>query len=397
MTDVIEGVAPILAELIQWRHDLHAHPETAFEEKRTSDFVASKLESFGVEVQRGFAGTGIVGVLSNGDGPMIGLRAELDALPMEEHNDFAYRSTCAKRMHACGHDGHMTMLLGAARLLAERRKFRGKVAFIFQPAEENEGGGRVMVEQGLFDRFPIEAVYGLHNWPGLALGKIAVGVGPLMAAFDTFELVIHGRGTHGAMPHLGIDPIVVGAQIISAWQTITSRNVHPLEGSVVSVTQIHAGDTWNVIPDNVLMRGTTRSFRDETRGLIEQRMRALAEGICLGFGVRCEMRYEHRYPAIVNTPNEARCAQEAAITVAGEENVDICPTPSMAAEDFSYMLRERPGCYVWLGNGPVEGGRSLHSPTYDFNDDALALGVSYWVRLAEAAGSVPERSVTTRQ
>jgi amidohydrolase len=383
MANVVEGIAAILSELTQWRHDLHAHPETAFAENRTADFIASKLQSFGIEVQRGLAGTGVVGLLSNGEGPMIGLRAEMDALPIQEQNDFSHRSTHAKCMHACGHDGHMVMLLGAARLLAERRRFRGKVAFIFQPAEENEGGGRVMVEQGLFERFPIEAVYGLHNWPGLLLGKIAVRSGPLMAAFDTFELIIHGCGTHGGMPHMGIDPIVVAAHVVTAWQTITSRNVDPIDASVVSVTQIHAGDTWNVIPKNVVMRGTTRSFRDETRDLIEERLRTLAEGVCLGFGVRCELNYQRRYPATVNTPDEAKHAMKAAITVVGEENVDANPTPSMAAEDFSYMLREKPGCYVWLGNGPTEGGCSLHSPTYDFNDAALATGVSYWVRLAE--------------
>jgi amidohydrolase len=382
MTNLADGVAGILGELQSWRHDLHAHPETAFEEHRTSAFVAEKLASFGIEVQRGLAGTGVVGVLRHGDGPMIGLRADMDALPIEEAGTVPYRSQHDGRMHACGHDGHTTMLLGAARLLAQSRAFRGTVVFIFQPAEENEGGARVMVEEGLFERYPVQSVYGLHNWPGLPLGKMAICAGPLMAAFDTFEFTVHGKGAHGAMPHLGIDPIVVATQIVGAWQTIASRNVDPLDASVVSVTQIHAGDTWNVIPASAVLRGTTRSFRDETQALIERRMRGIADHYCAAFDVRGELQYQRRYPATVNTAEEARVAREAAEAVIGPGNIDANPTPSMGAEDFAFMLRERPGCYVWLGNGSADNGLNLHSPHYDFNDDALPIGVSYWVSLA---------------
>jgi hippurate hydrolase len=383
MADLVDGVAGIAPELKAWRRELHAHPETAFEEKRTADFAAAKLASFGIEVHRGLAGTGVVGVLKNGDGPMVGLRADMDALPIEEANDLPYRSIHHGRMHACGHDGHTTMLLGAARLLAQSRSFRGAVAFIFQPAEENEGGGRVMIEQGLFHKFPIESVYGLHNWPGLPAGQMAVCAGPLMAAFDIFELTIRGHGAHGAMPHMGIDPIVVAMQVVASWQTIASRNVEPVDAAVVSVTQIHAGDTWNVIPETVVLRGTTRSFKGETQALIERRMREIADGVCAAFGARNEFRYERRYPATVNTAAEAALAHRAAVRVVGEANIDTQPTPSMGAEDFSFMLRKKPGCYVWLGNGSAEGGRNLHSPRYDFNDEVLPIGVSYWVSLVE--------------
>jgi amidohydrolase len=382
MSNLAHGIDGILGELKAWRHELHAHPETAFEEHRTSAFVAGKLASFGLEVQRGLAGTGVIGVLRNGDGPMIGLRADMDALPIEEAGAIPYRSQHPGRMHACGHDGHTTMLLGAARLLAGNRTFRGTIVFIFQPAEENEGGARVMVEEGLFAKYPVQSVYGLHNWPGLPVGMMAICAGPLMAAFDTFELTVHGRGSHGGMPHLGIDPIVVATQIVGAWQTIASRNVDPLDASVVSVTQIHAGDTWNVIPASALLRGTTRSFRDETQALIEQRMRDIANHYCAAFDVRCDLHYQRRYPATVNSPEGARAAHAAAAAVIGSANIDAHPTPSMGAEDFAFMLRERPGCYVWLGNGAADHGRNLHSPHYDFNDDALPIGVSYWVSLA---------------
>lgn len=384
MPDLTKALEAQLPEITRWRRELHAHPEVAFEEKRTSELVAAKLQACGIEVHRGLACTGVVGLLSNGEGPLIGLRADMDALPIEERNDFAHRSTHPGRMHACGHDGHTAMLLGAARLLAQRRRFRGSVALIFQPAEENEGGARLMMEQGLFERFPVDSIYGLHNWPGLPVGQIAAGTGALMAAFDTFDLIINGRGAHGGMPHLGVDAVVVAAQIVSAWQTIASRNVDPVDASVVSVTQIHGGDTWNVLPQRVIMRGTTRSFRDETRDLIERRMRELATAICAGFGIDCELDYQRRYPALLNTAGETEAARRAAAQAVGWDNVDSRPTPSMGAEDFAYMLRAKPGCYVWLGNGVGETGRGLHSPHYDFNDAALALGVSYWVRLAES-------------
>jgi len=383
MSNLAEGIAGILGEMKAWRHELHAHPETAFEEHRTSAFVAEKLTSFGIEVHRGLAGTGVIGVLGNGDGPMIGLRADMDALHVEEAGNPPYRSQHPGRMHACGHDGHTTMLLGAARMLSQHRAFRGTIIFVFQPAEENEGGARVMVEQGLFEKFPMQSVFGLHNRPGLPLGKMAICSGPLMAALDIFELTVHGKGAHAGMPHMGIDPIVVATQIVNAWQTITSRSVNPVDASVVSVTQIHAGDTWNVIPASAVLRGTTRSFRDETRNIIEKRMRDIANHTCAAFDVHCELRYERRYPVTVNTPQEARLAQMAAAAVIGADNIDEHPTPSMGAEDFAFMLQEKPGCYVWLGNGSADNGRNLHSPHYDFNDDALPTGVSYWVSLAQ--------------
>jgi amidohydrolase len=383
MSNPADGIAGILGELKAWRHELHAHPETAFEEHQTAAFVAAKLTSFGLEVHQGLAGTGVIGVLAHGDGPMIGLRADMDALHVEEAGNVPYRSQHPGRMHACGHDGHTTMLLGAARLLSQNRAFRGTIVFIFQPAEENEGGARVMVEEGLFEKFPMQSVYGLHNRPGMPLGKMAICAGPLMAALDIFELTVHGKGAHAAMPHMGLDPIVIAAQIVGAWQTIASRNVDPIDASVVSVTQFHAGDTWNVIPASAVLRGTTRSFRDETQDLIEKRMRDIANHLCAAFDVRCDLRYERRYPVTVNTPQEARLAHTAAAAVIGAGNIDEHPTPSTGSEDFAFMLRQRPGCYVWLGNGPADEGRNLHSPHYDFNDDAMPTGVSYWVSLVQ--------------
>ncbi|HJN24960.1 MAG TPA: M20 aminoacylase family protein [Rhodospirillales bacterium] len=380
---VINHIAEFHADMTAWRRDFHAHPETAFEEKRTSDVVASKLEEFGIEVHRGLAETGVIGTLATGEGPSIGLRADIDALDVEELNDFDYKSRRDGKMHACGHDGHMTMLLGAARYLSETRNFKGTVHFIFQPAEENEGGSRVMVEQGLFDKFPVEAVYGMHNWPGMELGAFAVTEGPLMAAFDIFELTIKGRGSHGGMPHTGIDPIPVAAEIVSALQTIPSRGTDPQDSVVVSVTQIHAGHAWNVIPDDVVLRGTTRSFRPEVQDGIEPSIRRIAGGICQAHNCKLEMMYERRYPPTINEANAARAAARAAADVSGADKIVANPTPSMGAEDFAFMLNEKPGCYVWLGNGPGEGGCMLHNPHYDFNDDILTVGASYWARLVE--------------
>ncbi len=343
---VINHIAEFHADMTAWRRDFHAHPETAFEEKRTSDVVASKLEEFGIEVHRGLAETGVIGTLATGEGPSIGLRADLDALDVEELNDFDYKSRRAGKMHACGHDGHMTMLLGAARYLSETRNFKGTVHFIFQPAEENEGGSRVMVEQGLFDKFPVEAVYGMHNWPGMEPGAFAVTEGPLMAAFDIFELTIKGRGSHGGMPHTGIDPIPVAAEIVSALQTIPSRGTDPQDSVVVSVTQIHAGHAWNVIPDDVVLRGTTRSFRPEVQDGIEPSIRRIAGGICQAHNCKLEMMYERRYPPTINEANAARAAARAAADVSGADKIVANPTPSMGAEDFAFMLNEKPGCYV---------------------------------------------------
>lgn len=385
----LEGrIESMLWDLVKWRRDLHAHPEIAFEELRTSAFIADKLASFGLEVDQGLAGTGVVGVLRCGEGPMIGLRADIDALPMQEATGLPYASSIPGRMHACGHDGHTTMLLGAARALAEAPPKAGTFVFIFQPAEENEGGARVMIERGLFDRFPVDAVYGMHNWPGLPCGQIAVHAGPVMAAFDTFEAVIEGKGSHGAMPHQGIDPIMIGAQLQAAWQTIVSRSVDPTDAAVVSVTQIHAGDTWNVIPDRLVLRGTVRSLRPEVRDLLQAKMTRRAEFVCAALDASCRFTYTRRYPATINSRAEAETARRAAALSAGGDQVITDLPPSMGAEDFAFMLERKPGAYVWIGNGTEANGRNLHSPYYDFNDAALVHGVRYWVRLAETAAGL---------
>ncbi|KAA0687690.1 M20 aminoacylase family protein [Azospirillum brasilense] len=383
MVRTIDGTEALTADMTAWRRDLHAHPETAFEEERTSDFVAEKLASFGLEVHRGLAKTGVVGVLRNGEGPAVAFRADMDALHIHEQTNLPHASRNPGRMHACGHDGHTAMLLGAARHLSAHPNFQGTIAFVFQPAEENEGGGRVMVEDGLFEKFPVEQVYGMHNWPGLEVGKIALRPGPIMAAYDIFELTLTGKGTHAAMPHLGTDTILAGTQIVNAWQTIASRSVHPVDSAVVSVTQFHAGDTWNVLPATAVLRGTTRSFRKEVQDMVERRMGELAKAIAGGFGIEAEMRYERRYPSTVNEAGATELARRAAAGVVGESGLDLDPMPSMGAEDFAFMLQQRPGCYVWVGAGPSDGGRNLHSPHYDFNDAVLPIGLSYWVRLAE--------------
>ncbi|MCM8737657.1 M20 family metallopeptidase [Azospirillum sp. A1-3] len=374
----------LTADMTEWRRDLHAHPETAFEEQRTSDFVAEKLASFGLEVHRGLAKTGLVGILRNGEGPMVGFRADMDALHIHEETNLPHSSRNPGRMHACGHDGHTAMLLGAARHLTENPNlFQGTIVFIFQPAEENEGGGRVMVEEGLFDRFPVEKVFGMHNWPGLEVGRIALRPGPLMAAYDIFELTLTGKGTHAGMPHMGTDTIMVGSQIVGAWQTIAARSVHPIDSAVVSVTQFHAGDTWNVLPATAVLRGTVRTFRPEVQDLVQRRMGEVATAIAGGFGVEASLRYERRYPPTTNSVKETELARQAAARVVGEDALDLDPMPSMGAEDFSFMLQKRPGCYIWVGAGPSDQGRNLHSPHYDFNDAVLPIGASYWVRLAE--------------
>jgi len=381
---IVNRIADFHADMVAWRRDIHAHPETAFEETRTAARVAELLESFGITIERGVAKTGVIGTLK-GNAPghrAIALRADMDALHVHEKNGFAHASQHEGRMHACGHDGHTTMLLGAARYLAETRNFAGTVHFIFQPAEENEGGARVMVEEGVLARYPVEAVYGMHNWPGLEAGQFAIRSGPMMAAFDIFEIAVTGRGAHAAMPHLGIDPVVVAAQIVTGLQTIASRNTHPLQGAVVSVTQIHGGDTWNVIPDTVVLRGTTRAFEPAVRDAIEPAMRRVAEGAAASFGATVEMRYERRYPPTVNSAAETEIAAAAAADLVGSDKVRRDLLPSMGAEDFAWFLQEKPGAYIWIGNG--EAAANLHNPHYDFNDEILPLGASYWVRLAES-------------
>ena len=383
---VINRISEFHDDMTRWRRDIHAHPETAFEETRTSDVVANLLEEFGMEVHRGLATTGVVGTLKAGTSDRrVGLRADLDALHIHEKNTFDHRSQNDGKMHACGHDGHTTMLLGAAKYLAEMKNFDGTIHFIFQPAEENEGGGRVMIEDGLFDLFPCDEVYGMHNAPGIEVGKFAVREGPFLAAFDIFEITVTGMGTHAAMPDRGIDPMIPVAQIISGLQAIPSRETSPLNAAVVSVTQVHGGDTWNVIPDTVVLRGTCRWFDKEVRDLLEPAMKRIADGIAAAHRCSAELRYERRYPATVNTPEHTGFAASVAENLVGAGNVDRDFQPDMGSEDFAFMLEEKPGCYILIGNGPEEGGCLLHNPHYDFNDEILPLGASYWARIAENA------------
>ena len=374
------------ALLTEWRRDFHAHPELAFEEERTAALVAERLQSFGIEVETGIAKTGVVGKLKAGTGNRaIALRADMDALPMQEGNDFAHASTIPGKMHGCGHDGHTTMLLGAAKYLAETKGFDGTVYFIFQPAEEGAGGAEVMVKEGLFDRFPVEAVYGMHNWPGMPVGTVGASAGPMMAAFDTFDLYIRGKGGHGAMPHQAVDSVLVACELVGALQSITSRNTDPVDALVVTVTQIHGGDAYNVIPGEVHLAGTVRSFREEVRDSVAPAMKRIADGICAAYGATAELRYDKLYPATVNSVEETEQAVAAAAAVVGADAIDRSPVPSMGAEDFAYMLREKPGSYIWMGNGDVEGGCMLHNPGYDFNDEIIPIGVSYWAELVEQA------------
>ena len=379
---------PFLDELAAIRRDIHAHPELAFNELRTAELVARELTRYGLEVHCGLAGTGVIGVLRKGSGTRaIGLRADMDALPLQEKNDFPHRSRDPGRMHACGHDGHTTILLGAARYLAEHRDdldFDGTVYFIFQPAEESEGGAAVMIADGLFDRFPMEAVFGLHNWPGIPVGEMAVRPGPVMAGTCTFEISVRGHGCHAAMPHQGVDTLVVSSQLVLALQTVVARNLHPCESAVVSVTQIHAGEAWNIIPDDAVLRGTIRSFNAETQELVERAVERLCTGIASAFGAQISVRFDHRYPPTVNSVAQSEVCRQVATALLGPDKVRTNELPSMGAEDFAYMLREKPGCYVWLGNGPGTGGCTLHNPHYDFNDEILPLGVNYWVRLVGA-------------
>ncbi|MGB0571633.1 MAG: M20 aminoacylase family protein [Alphaproteobacteria bacterium] len=382
--NIKEEIARDHALLTEWRRDFHAHPELAFEEERTSALVAERLESFGVEVHRGLAKTGVVGQLKVGTGNRaIALRADMDALPMEEGNDFAHASKTPGKMHGCGHDGHTTMLLGAAKYLAETKQFDGTVYFVFQPAEEAEGGAEVMVNEGLFEKYPVESIYGMHNWPGMPVGEFAVAPGPMMAAFDIFDLVIKGQGSHAAMPHQGVDSIVMASKVVDALQSITSRNIDPIDSLVVSVTQIHGGDAYNVIPDEVVLRGTVRSFSEAVRDSVEPAMRRIADGVCAAFGGTAELHYERRYPATVNSAEETEKAEAAAVAIVGDENIERSPVPSMGSEDFAYMLREKPGNYVWVGNGAGAGGCMLHNPGYDFNDEIIPIGVTYWSTLVE--------------
>ena len=382
---IINRIADFHADMTEWRRYLHEIPELCFEEVMTSDFVAKKLEEFGIEVHRGLAKTGVVGRLvgRTDNGRAIALRADMDALPVYEANDVPYKSKIEGKMHACGHDGHTTMLLGAAKYMAETRNFDGTVYFVFQPAEEGGGGGRVMIEEGLFDDFPVESVWGMHNWPGLEVGKLAVMPGPMMAGTAVFDAVIHGKGGHAAMPHQTVDPIVIASQVVGALQAIASRNTHPVDSLVVSVTQIHAGDAYNVIPPSVVLRGTVRTYSEEVMKVAEERMRAIIEGIPAANGGSGELDFRYGYPATVNSEAETVVAADVAAGLMGAENVIDDLQPSMGGEDFAYMLQKKPGAYVWIGNGPAGPGEGLHNPGYDFNDEVLTWGASYWTQLVE--------------
>ena len=375
-------------ELTRWRRELHQHPQTAFEETFASEFIAQRLIEMGISPHRGLAKTGVVGTLqgrqaATGEIRAIGLRADIDALDIHEETGLPYASIYPGKMHACGHDGHTAMLLGAARYLSETRDFAGTVHFIFQPAEENEGGGRVMVEEGLFENFAMDAVFGMHNWPGMAVGTFASCAGPIMAAFDVFQIKITGRGSHAAKPHESIDPIIVASQIVAALQAVASRQTDPHDQVVVSVTQIHAGDTWNVIPTTAVIRGTVRTFRKAVQDATEESMNRIVQGVCAAFGAQGEFWYDRRYPATINSPREAGWTTAVLKQTFGAEQVDESPRPSMGGEDFSFMLLQKPGSYIWAGNGPTDGDRLLHNPHYDFNDDLLPLGATYWSRLVE--------------
>ncbi len=391
--NLIDPIVQFQAEIQQIRRDIHAHPELCFEEHRTSEVVAQKLEAWGIPIIRGLAGTGIVGVLKNGTSERaIGLRADMDALPMQEINTFAHTSKHDGKMHACGHDGHTAMLLGAAHYLSKYKEFDGTVYLIFQPAEEGGGGARRMIEEGMFDKYPMDAVFGMHNWPGAAVGTFGVTPGPMMASSNEFEVIVRGKGAHAAQPHKGIDPIIVAIQMAQSWQTIVSRNASPLESAVLSVTQIHSGSATNVIPDEATLIGTVRAFSTEMIDLIEKRMRTIAEHTAAAFDAQVDFRFKRNYPPLINHARETAFAAEVMRSVVGADKVDERVEPTMGAEDFSFMLQAKPGCYVFLGNG--DGGHrdmghglgpcNLHNPSYDFNDDLLPIGATYWVRLAEA-------------
>lgn len=382
---IVNRIAEYQDELTAWRRHLHEHPELGFEEVVTSAFVAEKLRAFGVdEVHTGVGRTGVVAVIhGSAGGRRIGLRADMDALPIQEETSLPWASKAAGRMHACGHDGHTTMLLGAARYLAETRNFAGTVYLIFQPAEEGGGGGRVMVGDGLFERFPAEQVFGLHNWPYAPTGSFAMCKGPAMASSDEFTIELIGTGCHAAWPHLGRDPVVAAAALVQSLQALVSREVDPVDNAVISVTRIAGGEAYNIVPERVELWGTIRTFREETRARLVRRVAQVAEGVAAAHGLEVRVRMVEGYPATVNTPREALLGADAAAEIVGEAQVERDPPPCMGSEDFAFMLQQRPGSYIWMGTGADGPDRQLHSPYYDFNDEALPYGVSYWVRLVE--------------
>jgi amidohydrolase len=390
---IIPEISAAEAELQAIRRDIHAHPELRYEEDRTSDVVARKLESWGIEVTRGLGKTGVVGVLRNGSGKKsIGLRADMDALPIQELNTFAHASTYAGKMHACGHDGHTAMLLGAAQYLSKHRHFDGTVVFIFQPAEEGGGGAKAMLKDGLFQKFPVDAVFALHNWPGLAAGHFGARVGATQASSNEFRIVVKGTGAHAAIPHDGIDPVLTAMQIGTGLQSIMTRNKRPIDAAVLSITQIQAGEAVNVIPDTATLAGTVRTFSIQVLDLIEKRMREFSEATAAAYGCTIEFSFHRNYPPTVNTETETQFALGVMKDIVGSDCVEAQIDPTMGAEDFSYFLLERPGCYAYIGNGTGDhrahghglGPCMLHNTSYDFNDSVLTLGSTYWVRLTEA-------------
>ena len=390
---LIESILAQAPSMAAIRRDLHAHPELCFEEVRTADIVAAKLTEWGIPMHRGMGTTGVVGIVHGRDGGAcgrgVGLRADMDALPMQEFNTFAHASQHAGKMHACGHDGHTAMLLAAAQHLAQHRDFDGTVYLIFQPAEEGGGGAREMIKDGLFNQFPMEAVFGMHNWPGMPAGSFAVSPGPVMASSNEFKITIRGKGSHAALPHNGIDPVPVACQLVQAFQTIITRNKKPVDAGVISVTMIHAGEATNVVPDYCVLEGTVRTFSIEVLDMIEQRMRELSEGLCAAFGAHCEFVFDRNYPPTINSAPEAAFAREVMATIVGADKV-LAQEPTMGAEDFSYMLQAKPGAYCFIANGDGQhremghggGPCTLHNPSYDFNDELIPLGATYWVELA---------------
>lgn len=387
ITDIVDNIANIRA----LRRDFHAHPELSFEEVRTAERVATTLTDWGIPLYRGLGKTGVVGIIQSGNSERaIGLRADMDALPIHEQNQFEHTSQSPGKMHGCGHDGHVAMLLAAAQYLATHRDFDGTVYLIFQPAEEFGAGAHEMIKDGLFERFSMQAVYGMHNWPGLAAGQFAVSAGPVMASSNTFRIRVLGKGCHAAMPHLGLDPLPVAAQIILALQTIVTRNANPIEAAVISVTQVQGGEASNVIADTCELSGTVRTFSTAMVDLIEQRMRAIAEHLCLAHGMACDFEFNRNYPPTVNHSASVALVRQVMTDIVGEPNV-LQQQPTMGAEDFAFMLQALPGCYCFIGNGEGDhrsdghglGPCTLHNTSYDFNDDILALGATYWVKLVE--------------
>ena len=380
----LDDLAPLHADMTAWRRDIHAHPELGFAETRTADLVAGRLEAFGLEVARGIGRTGVVGTLRAGSGQRsLGLRADMDALPIAEANTFEHRSRHAGVMHACGHDGHTAMLLGAAHHLARTRRFDGTVHFIFQPAEEGLGGAQAMVDDGLFERFPCEAIFGMHNRPTLDVGRFAVRAGPMMAGGAFFDIRVTGKGSHGARPESGVDAALAAAQIAVSLQSVVARNVPPVETAVLSVTRIHAGDAYNVIPQTAALGGTVRAFSRDVMRLVERSMRRVAEGTAAAFGARAEVDFRELFAPTVNDADEAEFAARICTELVGADRVDRDPPLIMASEDFSFMLERVPGCYINIGNGAGEGACEVHNPGYDFNDAALPLGAAFFVRLVE--------------